>query len=125
MQAALGKFKKETFKSNKVKVNLINAGVDLDATGTVSWKLKGNGEQEVQIEVSDLPAGSYHVVVNSVASASSLTVAAQPASGKGKLAFATVAKGSKLLLDFDPVDALVQLTDATDAVVLQAVIDVP
>jgi len=125
VQAALGKFKKELFKSNKVKVNLINAGVDLDATGTVSWKLKGNGDQEVQIQVSDLPAGTYTVLVNSVASASALTVAAQPASGKGKLAFATVAKGSKVLLDFDPVDALVQLTDANDAVVLQAVIDVP
>ncbi len=125
VQSALGKYKKETFKSNKVNVNLINAGADLDATGTLSWKLKGNGEQELQIQVKDLPAGDYGVVVNSVPSTSVLTVSPKPSSGKGKLTFATVAKGSKLLLDFDPVGALVQLTDSSDVVVLQAVIDVP
>jgi hypothetical protein len=122
VQSALGKFKKETFKSNKVKVNLINAGVDLDATGTVSWKLKSSGDQEVAIDVHDLPAGNYHVVVNTVTSGTALVVSEK---GKGKLTFATVAKGSKVLLDFDPVDALVQITDSGNQVMQQALIDVP
>jgi len=122
VQAALGSFKKETHKTNKATVNLVNTGVDLDATGTVAWKLKGNGDQEVTFDVKDLPAGDYNIVVNDVASASKLT---ESDKGKGKLTFATVAKGSKVLLDFNPVDAVIKITDSNDILLLQAVIDVP
>jgi len=122
VQAALGSFKKETHKTNKVTVNLVNAGVDLDATGTVAWKLKSNGDQEVTFDVKDLPAGDYNIVVNDVASATKLT---ESDKGKGKVTFATVAKGSKVLLDFVPVNATVKITDVNDVVLLQTVIDVP
>ncbi|MCE9593153.1 MAG: hypothetical protein K8S98_03070 [Planctomycetes bacterium] len=124
VQAALGKFPKEVFKSTKVKANLMNAGVDLDATGTISWKLGKKGNQEVVIRVRDLAAGTYGVVVDGVTSAGTINVKGAKY-GKGKVVFATVAKGKKVALDFDPVDATVQITDSLGAVVLQAVIDVP
>ncbi|MCE9593152.1 MAG: hypothetical protein K8S98_03065 [Planctomycetes bacterium] len=124
VQAALGNFAKESFKTNKVKVNLINAGVDLDATGTASWKRKSSGSQSLTLTVRDLPAGVYGVVVNGTPSAATLTVTGA-IYGKGTLVFATVAKGKKVALDFDPVDATVQITDSFGTVMLQAVIDVP
>jgi hypothetical protein len=121
-QAALGKLKKETFKNTKVKVNLINAGEDLDATGTVQWTLKGNGDNSVTIDLKDLPPGVYTVVIDSVPAASTITVGAN---GKGKLTWDTTPKGKQVLLDFDPIDAGVQIQDAGAVVQLSAVIDVP
>jgi hypothetical protein len=122
VQEALASFKQETFKSNKVKVNLINGGIDLDATGTVNWKLKGNGDQEVTVDVKDLPAGEYTLVVNGMPSATLLDVDDK---GKTKLTWATVMKGKKVLLDFDPVDATLEVVDANDQALLRTVLDVP
>ncbi|HTE06796.1 MAG TPA: hypothetical protein VK824_11405, partial [Planctomycetota bacterium] len=126
VQAALGSFSQETFKAGKVKVNLVNAGVDLDARGTATWKLAGSGGTQLLVQVQDLPAGSYRVqaVKDSVTtvSAAALVVSAQ---GKGKLVLASVPKGSALLLDLDPVGALLQVTDDLGAVLLQASLDVP
>jgi hypothetical protein len=122
VQAAVGGFAKETFKTNKVKVNLVNAGADLDATGTVDWKLKGNGDQEVRIDLKDLPPGVYTVLIDGLPVASTITVAEN---GKGKTTWATTPTGSKVLLDFDPVDAGIQITDADDVVQLSTVLDMP
>jgi hypothetical protein len=124
VQAALGLFSKETFKANKVKVNLVNAGVDLDARGGVTWKLSSSGKQTVTIDARDLDAGTYGVRVDGVLSATALSIQGAPY-GKGKLVFSSAPSSSQALLDFDPVDATVELLDATDTVVLRAVIDVP
>jgi len=122
VQAALGSFKKETFKENKVTVNLVNMGLDLDAIGTLAWKLKGNGDEEVVVDVKDLPEGTYVIKVNGTPSAASFVVSDK---GKGKLTYATVAKGNKVLLDFEPVNAIVEIVDSVDQALLKAVIDVP
>lgn len=124
VQSALGLFSHETFKSNKVKVNLVNAGVDLDARGGVTWKQNSSGKQTVTIDARDLDAGTYGVKVDGAFSASSLVVKGAPY-GKGKLVFSSSPSSSQALLDFDPVDATVELTDALGTVVLRAVIDVP
>ncbi|MCC6406497.1 MAG: hypothetical protein IT453_04990 [Planctomycetes bacterium] len=124
VQAALGKFPKEKFSSKVVKVNLINAGADLDANGEVTWKLKSSGTQTVVVRARDLAEGTYTIRVNGVASASSLRIDGAPY-GKGKLTYSSSPSGSQALLDFDPTDATIEVLDALDVVVLRTVVLVP
>lgn len=111
VQAALGKFKKEKVKENKIRLNLINTGLDLDATGFVTWKRNKKGVERLKLRTRDLPAGDYTLRVDGIARGV-FTVKKQD--GPGKLKFK--------VLEFDVVGLLLEIVDSEDAVPLSVVL---
>jgi hypothetical protein len=59
VQSALGRFDKET-RTWQYRVNLRNAGVDLDANGSAEWR-SSSGVESLKIDARDLPAGTYRL----------------------------------------------------------------
>lgn len=115
VQAALGKFKKEKVKDNLLKLNLLNVGVDLDATGTARWKQTKKGKQTLQVRTRDLPAGTYKVLVDGT-QRGELVVSKQD--GPGLLHFSSTGNGSATLLDFDVLGQELEIADQDDTVLL-------
>ena len=119
VQAALGSFKQELVKSNKLKLNLVNVGADLDATGTLQWKLAGNGNARLELRVKDLPAGTYGIFhTDGMAGAPSAAQLVVAPNGKGKLVLASAPKGSQAELDFDPLGLTIEILGDGDTTFL-------
>ncbi len=99
VQEALGKFVKEFDTTSKVRRNLVNQGVDLDARG---WARARSGSvARLDLKVQDLPAGTFELRVGGSVHA---TFEVLVDGGTTRLRFASNATGlGKVLpLDFDP-----------------------
>lgn len=113
---ALGVGKKETRTGALLRLNLQNAGTDLDARGSARWKASKAGRERLALEVVDLAAGDYRVLVDGV-ERGALTV--KKDDGNGRLLFDSVAKGKKKVpLAFDVLGHLVEIVDGDGTAVL-------
>ena len=117
VQGALQKFKEEKHELDRVKVNLLNAGEDLDTNGVADDKVKPDREV-LKIKIRDLPAGTYHVLVDGIEQGT-LTITKD--GGSAQVVFDSEAPegGKKLLLDFLVLGTLLEITDDAGTVVLQ------
>jgi hypothetical protein len=72
--AGVRAYHKDLRKPKHLRLDLLNPGTDLDATGRLDWRVK-KGIEQLQLDVHDLPAGSYDVVLDgSVVAAGALVV---------------------------------------------------
>lgn len=117
VQGALQQYAKEKHEADHVKVNLHNAGEDLDATGLANDKVKSDREV-LKIKVRDLPAGTYHVLLDGVEQG---TVTVTKDGGSAHVVFDSEAPegGKKLPLDGPVLGALLEITDDEGTVVLR------
>jgi hypothetical protein len=61
--AGIRAYHKDLRKSHRLRLDLLNPGTDLDATGRLDWRLK-KGVEQLQLVVRDLPAGAYDIVID-------------------------------------------------------------
>lgn len=61
--AALRTYHKDLRKPHHLRLDLLNPGTDLDATGRLDWRVK-KGVEQLKLEVHDLPAGAYDVAID-------------------------------------------------------------
>jgi hypothetical protein len=117
--AALRSYRPEVRKEKLVRLDLLNPGVDLDATGRVTWKALADGER-LDVQVKDLPAGSYDLLLGGeVAAAGALVVAEDGGSAKVVLS-STGKPASALPLDVEVAGLLAIVpAGATEPVLLQ------
>jgi hypothetical protein len=108
-QAAKGAWKKEKHDADRVRINLVPAGADLDVCGVLDWKDKASHDT-LKISVCDLPAGSYDLLVGGKAVPGVLIVVKPD--GKAGVVFDSKAKGKKQPLDFAVPGKTVQVTPA-------------
>jgi hypothetical protein len=80
----------------KVEVLMVNVGSDVDAAGKLRWEAK-SGKQQFKVEVEDLQAGSYQLLVGGT------PVSQFEVSGfETEIEFQDPVEPGKLLLNFDP-----------------------
>ncbi len=120
VQEALGLLVKERRSETQLRLNLVNGGADLDARGTLRFRIK-NGREVVRIKAVDLEPGEFTVRVDGVERAA-LSVTPN---GSGRLVFdSNVAPGGKHVpLDFEVQGLLLELVDGDAAVVLRVVLE--
>ncbi len=61
--AGVRTYRADVRKPHRLRLDLLNPGTDLDATGRLDWRLH-KGVEELQLVVRDLPAGAYDVVLD-------------------------------------------------------------
>jgi hypothetical protein len=74
--AGLRAYRKDLRSSHHLRLDLLNPGTDLDATGQLDWR-KHKGVEQLQLDVQDLPAGSYDVVIDGVVVAAGALVVSE------------------------------------------------
>jgi len=89
-----------------VEPTVTNTGADPDADGKVRFRQDTNCDRDLRVEAEDLAVGDYELVVGGVVRGT-LTVPA--GDNKGELEFDSTREESKLLLDFDPRGALIEV----------------
>lgn len=85
-------------------VTLVSTGVDADAHGSASYEATSN-EREFEVEVEDLPDGTYQLFVGGTQRATINVV-----DEEGEVKFNDPARSGRLLLDFDPRGALIEVS---------------
>jgi hypothetical protein len=122
VQAAKGAWKKEKHDADRVRINLVPAGADLDVCGVLDWKDKASHDT-LAISVCDLPEGSYDLRVGGTAVPGVLLVVKPD--GKARVVFDTKAKGKKQLLGFAVPGETVQVTPAGEpgTVLMEGVVE--
>ena len=85
-------------------VTLVSTGVDADAHGFASYESTSD-EQEFEVEVEDLPDGSYELRVGGISRAT-----IQVDDEEGEVKFNKPARAGRLLLDFDPRGQLIEVS---------------
>lgn len=89
---------------------LDNVGPDPDADGDTRFRVKSDCDRDFQVEVEDLPAGSYEVLVGGVVRGTVNVVDLGAGVVQGEIEFDTdVDEPGEVLLDFDPVGKLVEV----------------
>ena len=101
---------------DEVSVALEATGLIEGAEGVAEYRDKNNST-EFEVEIEDVPAGTYVLDVDGI-ERGSFEVAADDDSPKGRLRFSDPQKGDRLLLDFDPLGKLVEVRNG-DGVVLE------
>ena len=99
--AAVRSYRRDVRKPNRLRLDLLNPGTDLDATGFLDWRRAKSGAERLLLVVRDLPAGAYDVVLDGeVVSVGALVVAED--GGTAKQQFSNSGKpASALPLDFE------------------------
>jgi len=103
--------------NSEIEVGFDNTGVIGGASGEASFREKMNSV-EFEVEVEDLPAGPYSLIVDGDGKGT-IEVVADGDDLRGKLRFSDPQKEDRLLLDFDPRGEWIEVVDAADAVVLE------
>lgn len=99
-----------------IEAGLESTGAVEGARGTATYRDKQNST-EFEVDVRDVPAGSYRLFVGG-ALAGEFEVAVEGDDLKGKIRFSDPQKEDRLLLDFDPLGAWIEVLDG-DTVVLE------
>ena len=81
-------------------LDLTSTGLDVDATGSALLSLDQEGVLSLTVEVGDLPAGDYDVLIGGTTRGTLTVTGAEPGS-TGTLTFATEPEADEILLDFD------------------------
>jgi hypothetical protein len=84
----------------RTEVPLINSGATPAATAKAELKQNENGERSFEVEVEDLPVGTYELLVAGTVRAEFDVVAIDQGT-RAKVQFDTEAKAGKLVLDFE------------------------
>jgi hypothetical protein len=87
---------------SEVQVALINTGADADAKGKARYRVRDDCEHDFRVEIENLPAGGYDLVVDGVNRG---TIEVELVGGElvGELEFDTDPdEPGEVLLDFDP-----------------------
>ena len=84
----------------KIEIELVNSGLLEDAEGEVEYEVKMNS-RELEVEIDDVPMGSYGFYVNDVLKGS---IEVTEDGEKGKLRFSEPQKEGREALDFEPWD---------------------
>ena len=93
----------------RVVVQMSNLGVDGDASGEAQLRERKD-RVDFQVEVEDLQAGSYDLLVDGVAVGSMDVALRSDGSTRGEIEFSTQAgEMGKLALGFDPAGALLEV----------------
>jgi len=74
--AALGSYRPELRKPKRLRLDLLDPGTDLDATGRLDWR-KSKAHEQLRLVVRDLPAGSYDVALDGLVVAVAALVVAE------------------------------------------------
>lgn len=90
----------------EISVALISSGADADATAAAEFKRDENGGESFEVELEDLPAGSYELLVSGTLRGS-INVVATDRGTRGKLEFDDKPGASELPLDFDPLGQVI------------------
>src|SRR5258705_596638 len=77
--AGVRAYHRDLRKPHHLRLDLLNPGIDLDATGLLNWRLKA-GVETLLLVVRDLPAGAYDVVLDGSVVAAGAPVAGPPGS---------------------------------------------
>jgi hypothetical protein len=89
----------ELRKPNRMRLDLLNPGTDLDATGLLDWRMHA-GSQRLRLVVRDLPAGVYDLALDGSLVAPAAIVVAENG-GPTEALFTSEGSEGSLLLDFD------------------------
>lgn len=84
----------------EASLDLTSTGLDVDATGSALLSLDEEGVLSLTVEVGDLPAGDYDVLVGGTNRGTLTVTGAEPGSTR-TLVFASEPEADELLLDFD------------------------
>jgi hypothetical protein len=99
----------------ELKQRMTNAGTYPQGEAEVKYEAFGS-ESELEIEIENIPAGDYSVVVDTV-SKGTITVVEKPNGDlEGDLEFRSPAEAGYVLLDFEPRGALIEILDGSTAV---------
>jgi hypothetical protein len=108
----------------RIRVALVNTGVEPAASGQVDYRLKKQTRARFKVEVEDLTPANYDLVVGGSV-VGTLDVQALPAGGsEGELEFDSKSSRSHLPLNFDPRGQLIEVVRAA-TVYLQVVLPNP
>ena len=99
----------------ELKQRMTNAGTYPQAEGEVKYEIFGN-ESELEIEVEDIPAGAYSVVVDTVSKGTITVIEKKNGDLEGEIDFRSPAEAGYVLLDFDPRGALIEILDGSTAI---------
>ncbi len=95
-----------------LRQRMTNAGVFPQGQAKLEFESEGN-EQELELEVEDIPAGDYSVMVNTVSKGTITVVERGDGDLEGDLEFRSPARAGYALLDFDPRGALIEVLDGS------------
>lgn len=87
-------------QTGEASLDLTSTGLDVDATGSTLLSLDEEGVLSLTIEVGNLPAGDYEVLVGGTIRGTLSVTGADPGS-TGTLVFASEPEADEVLLDFD------------------------
>lgn len=99
-----------------VEVPLVNSGVQPLASGKARYRAR-DGRVEFKVEVEDLSVGTYTLLVGGVARGS-IAVSSVPGGTEGEIEFRNPVEAGKVLLDFSPRGAAVEVAGIGGSVVL-------
>lgn len=88
------------------------------ASGDLEYRVRPD-RTEFKVEIEDVPVGTYLLLVDGVEVAS-FTVVNTPTGTEGEIEFRNPVEPGKSLLDFDPLGALIQITNLDGDVLLGA-----
>ncbi len=117
--AALRTYKRDVRRTHRLRLDLLNPGIDLDADGTLRWRRLSSGIEKLTLEVFDLPAGSYDVVIDGGVVAEGALVVAE-AGGSAAAEFTSLGEPASPL-DFDVEGTLeIRASGSTTALLQQS-----
>ncbi|HEY7905789.1 MAG TPA: hypothetical protein VIC53_02590, partial [Wenzhouxiangella sp.] len=98
-----------------LRQRMTNAGVFPQGQAKLEFESEGN-EQELELEIEDIPAGDYSVLVDTVGKGTITVVQRADGDLEGDLEFRSPARAGYALLDFDPRGALIEVLDGSTTV---------
>jgi hypothetical protein len=97
---------------SQLEENLTSTGLDPDASGDAKYRVDQRGRHKFSVEIEDVPAGFYNLVVGGTLRGS-IRVVAAAGRVEGEIEFSTSDdNGDELPLTFDPRGQLLEITRA-------------
>ncbi|WP_181918915.1 hypothetical protein [Wenzhouxiangella sediminis] len=102
------------------RISLLNEGVYPLGSGHADYESRP-GNIDFDVEIEDVPAGDYTLLVDGI-DRGSITVVATDDGTEGEVEYSSPQDGDDRLLDFDPLGALIEVTEG-DIVLFSAVLE--
>ncbi len=92
---------------------LASTGLDGDASGHARYRIRDDGRRDFNVEIEDVPVGSYPLFVGGV-QRGSISVVSVAGKVQGEIEFSNPVESGKSLLNFDPRGQLIEVKSAVD-----------